>query len=759
MEELRDIEDEPYNDSQDLVEYTTEDETDEMEHGTINIDLEDLVEETNQPGVSTDEEYENYEDDQKPGQIELEPDSSKTMPTFKTTVSISGLQKIGNNSSGTERMAPKVMVLPQGSSTPTTTTTPMKLLNTSRSSVTPTMATTSYRLLNSDGTMIVNVSNKPATAMKKVISVANPTAASLQSPTNRVVLNTKAPVMHIQPAQTIPTSPGSTGGLKAMKTITMKTIPGGTIKMVPQTAPLPSGLQGTVLRMSKPGVVGQTVSLTGATKLVKPTPATTGGSEVSKVILNSAVAGPKKIVAAPANAALHAVTLPGGKGVQYVRLLNQRPSATTGAQKIVMQAPSKASSIVASAAPTATVLNAGAATTTAGTIQAGPSKIIMQNNKTFVIRNGSTNLAAASATIGKPSILSAGKKIILNADSSSGTTRIVLAKEATKKLNSIQTVVQKSQLVPSNGASSSEEGGVNAVVLKQEPHAKTTEPAKANANSPAQSMSGSGVKAADGSKDSTRVVTSASYGFPEEAYKKRPCNCTKSQCLKLYCDCFANGEYCYNCNCKDCFNTFDHANERQKAIRSTLERNPNAFKPKIGSIGSTDDGTRLHTKGCNCKRSGCLKNYCECYEGKIPCSSNCKCVGCRNTENFDMVYEYYSSNDASTKSVEEGSNSNILIIPDKLDAGTGKRRSSGDAVGLKRSASLLDTDLSQLPPAKQPHNFMTMDVIEATVQCMVAQADECLKRGCSMRTSELMILEEYGRCLLEIKEFAFNTEN
>ena len=27
-----------------------------------------------------------------------------------------------------------------------------------------------------------------------------------------------------------------------------------------------------------------------------------------------------------------------------------------------------------------------------------------------------------------------------------------------------------------------------------------------------------------------------------------------------------------------------------------------------------DTVSRQHCKGCNCKRSGCLKNYCECYE-------------------------------------------------------------------------------------------------------------------------------------------------
>ena len=59
--------------------------------------------------------------------------------------------------------------------------------------------------------------------------------------------------------------------------------------------------------------------------------------------------------------------------------------------------------------------------------------------------------------------------------------------------------------------------------------------------------------------------------------KKRACNCTRSQCLKFYCDCFANGEFCQNCNCKDCQN-MEESSEREKAVKLCLERNPLAFK-------------------------------------------------------------------------------------------------------------------------------------------------------------------------------------
>ncbi|KAE8631135.1 hypothetical protein XENTR_v10001095 [Xenopus tropicalis] len=122
------------------------------------------------------------------------------------------------------------------------------------------------------------------------------------------------------------------------------------------------------------------------------------------------------------------------------------------------------------------------------------------------------------------------------------------------------------------------------------------------------------------------IISSESASRP-----RKPCNCTKSLCLKLYCDCFANGEFCNNCNCTNCYNNLEHENERQKAIKACLDRNPEAFKPKIGK-GKEGESDRRHSKGCNCKRSGCLKNYCECYEAKIMCSSICKCIGCKNFE-------------------------------------------------------------------------------------------------------------------------------
>ncbi|CAD8103252.1 unnamed protein product [Paramecium primaurelia] len=57
-----------------------------------------------------------------------------------------------------------------------------------------------------------------------------------------------------------------------------------------------------------------------------------------------------------------------------------------------------------------------------------------------------------------------------------------------------------------------------------------------------------------------------------------------------------------------------------------IERNPQAFNQKVQEVESK----MTHTKGCNCRKSGCQKKYCECYQMGIECSDNCKCDGCLN---------------------------------------------------------------------------------------------------------------------------------
>lgn len=65
---------------------------------------------------------------------------------------------------------------------------------------------------------------------------------------------------------------------------------------------------------------------------------------------------------------------------------------------------------------------------------------------------------------------------------------------------------------------------------------------------------------------------------------RKHCKCKYSKCLKKYCECFASGSYCKDCNCKNCYNNVRHEAARQDAIDAAIERNPMAFMPKIENI-------------------------------------------------------------------------------------------------------------------------------------------------------------------------------
>eukprot|EP00656_Telonema_subtile_P030247 TRINITY_DN3324_c0_g1_i1.p1 TRINITY_DN3324_c0_g1~~TRINITY_DN3324_c0_g1_i1.p1 ORF type:complete len:343 (+),score=22.60 TRINITY_DN3324_c0_g1_i1:54-1082(+) len=132
------------------------------------------------------------------------------------------------------------------------------------------------------------------------------------------------------------------------------------------------------------------------------------------------------------------------------------------------------------------------------------------------------------------------------------------------------------------------------------------------------------------------TISQANLSSPETSSSSSPnivpsktlksCRCRKTTCLKLYCDCFAAGQRCTaKCQCIRCKNTeqdpmpeIDHMHYDAKLLEE---------KPGIIVRGP---------RGCGCRRSGCRKKYCDCFNAAEPCTEACGCVDCVNDGTLDI---------------------------------------------------------------------------------------------------------------------------
>ena len=119
------------------------------------------------------------------------------------------------------------------------------------------------------------------------------------------------------------------------------------------------------------------------------------------------------------------------------------------------------------------------------------------------------------------------------------------------------------------------------------------------------------------------------------------CNCKNSGCLKRYCECFSRMKYCdETCQCKNCINNVKYEKERAEAIKLYLVKSPVSFK-KINMD--------LNNIACNCKKSNCLKNYCECYQYNLKCTYSCGCTDCKNRNLLEKKLFHVENNYNKTK--------------------------------------------------------------------------------------------------------------
>ena len=102
---------------------------------------------------------------------------------------------------------------------------------------------------------------------------------------------------------------------------------------------------------------------------------------------------------------------------------------------------------------------------------------------------------------------------------------------------------------------------------------------------------------------------------------------------------------CYNCKCENCENKsyfIDGTNNTNNNINNIKNINIDSKKEEeeINDIKNNKQNNENNNEItdnnlkkliiCTCSKSGCNKNYCECFKAKVKCNNKCRCIKCLN---------------------------------------------------------------------------------------------------------------------------------
>ncbi|KAH8248682.1 hypothetical protein KR032_002141 [Drosophila birchii] len=222
-------------------------------------------------------------------------------------------------------------------------------------------------------------------------------------------------------------------------------------------------------------------------------------------------------------------------------------------------------------------------------------------------------------------------------------------------------------------------------------------------------------------------------------------------------------------------------------------------------------------KGCCCKRSQCIKNYCDCYQSMMICTQFCRCVGCRNTEERMAVEPRTPSRNsnvvkrdraaamsakAAAAAAKEGINipvksgpnnsAPIAIMPvkqPKAMAPINVIRMAPETfnivlqqvstmpphlmpMGDSETEEIPETPdtamnpqdpevepISMEPPDKdfhQTHNLFASEINEAQLICSLIQGSEAEELGLNHNQVGRLAVVEFGNCFKVVSEKMFN---